>query len=957
VALLVVAALLFLLLVSLRGIAGFYTDYLWFDELGLTSVWSEVLAAKVALGAIFTVAFFVLLWVNLAIADRIAPRFRPAGPEEDLVERYRAVVGRRAGLVRTGVALLFALITGAGVSSQWDSWILFTNGVKFGVEDPQFGRDVGFYVFDLPFLTFVVDWAFAAVVIVLVVTAVAHYLNGGIRFQVAGQRVTPQVKAHLSVLLGVLALLKAAGYYFQQFELSFSTRGVVDGATYTDVQAQLPAIRLLIFISVAAAILFLVNIRLRGWVLPVLAVGLWAFLSVAVGAVYPAFVQRFRVQPAESTKEAPYIERNIAATRAAMGLGDVKQRTFEYDEDLTAADLADNTPTIRNVRLWDPDVLETTYQRLQEIRPFYSFEDVDIDRYELDGQITQVVLSARELNPEGLPSDSWVNRHVQFTHGYGAVLSPANAVTKEGQPAFVVSNIPLEGEMKIEQPGLYFGENVGGYAIVRTKQQEIDFQDREGNTQRTTYKGRGGVRMGSLFRRAAFALRFGNINPLISGFITSDTEAVYVRDIRDRVRLAAPFLQYDSDPYPVILDGRILWVQDAYTTTTRYPYAQRADTDRVPAGSGLGGSFNYVRNSVKVVIDAYHGDMTFFVVDPADPIVQAYAKAFPKLFTDGDQVQKRYPGLVEHFRFPEDLFRVQTNMFARYHIADAAEFYSGEDRWNIAQDPGSGRVGSPAAATRTTDAQGNLRGQRVARMDPAYLLMRLPGEDREHFVLLQPFVPFSADDRLQILSSFMVARRDPGTDGARIEVFEMPRGRQIDGPKQVDSRMNQEPEIAREISLLNQQGSEVIQGQLLIIPVKESLLYIRPLYVQAANTPLPEFKKAIVAYGERVVMRDTLAEALAVIFGAAPETLEERPGDDEEPAPEEERPSAEQVRDLLGQASAAFAAAQEALTRGDLAGYQRQVERAADLVRRAQEASGAPPPTTTTATTVRPSSA
>src|SRR5438067_1931384 len=423
VGLLIAAAVIFVLIISLRGIAGFYTDYLWFQELHLTSVWRGVLGAKLGLAALFTVVFFILMWVNLAIADRIAPAFRPMGPEEELVERYHQVVGPRAMLVRTAVAGLFALIAGPSVAGRWNSWILFTHHVSFGVKDPQFHKDVGFFVFQLPFLKFLVDWMFASVIIILIITAVAHYLNGGIRVQ-ALQKVTPQVKAHLSVLLGVLALLKAGGYWLQQYQLDFSRRGVVQGASYTDVKAQLPALKLLIVISLFAFVLLLYNILRRGWALPIIAVGLWAFVSIIIGAAYPAFIQQFRVSPTESKKERPYIARNIKATRAAYNLGGVQVNRFNFNTSLNAGDLVANSETIRNVRLWDPEVLKQTYKQLQEIRAFYRFNDVDVDRYNLDGRPTQVELSARDLSPGGLPSQSWINSHLSYTHGYGPVLSP-----------------------------------------------------------------------------------------------------------------------------------------------------------------------------------------------------------------------------------------------------------------------------------------------------------------------------------------------------------------------------------------------------------------------------------------------------------------------------------------------------------------------------------------------------
>nr|MBA3304057.1 UPF0182 family protein [Acidimicrobiia bacterium] len=755
--LVVLAVALFLLLTSLRGIAGFYTDYLWFDSLDFSSVFTGVLRAKILLGLIFTGFFFLLLWVNLLIADRLAPRFRSAGPEEELIERYRELIGERTALVRLAVSALFAVLAGAGVSGQWQKWILFTNAQDFVAEDPQFNTNVGFYVFRLPFLTFVVDWAFASVIIILVITAVAHYLNGGIRVQGVGQRVTPQVKAHLSVLLGLLALLKAAGYWLARFELNFSDRGAVDGATYTDVRAQLPVLGLLILISLAAFVLFIVNIWRRGWALPLIAVGLWAFVALLAGGIYPALVQRFSVVPAESAKEAPYIARNIEATRAALNLANVEPKTFAADSELDAGGLEANSDTVDNIRLWDPGVLALNYQRTQEVKDFYRFNDVDVDRYEIDGKMTQVELSTRELDTAGVPQDSWEARHLAYTHGYGLALAPANAKTSSGGPELVVRDIPVEagGGITLDQPGLYIGEELTGYVVVGTNRREIDFEA-QNETQFSEYEGADGVEIGSWLHRAAFALRFGDINPLISSNIRGDSKILFQRDVRERVEAVAPFLSFDADPYPVIVDGRIKYVLDAYTTSDRYPYAEDANVTGLSGGSGLGGGFNYVRNSVKAVVDAYEGTTTFYVVDDTDPLIAAYVEAFPDLFTPGDEVPDE---LRAHFRYPEDLFRVQTNMWGRYHISDPEGFYDQNDAWNVSPDPQT--AGIEQTGTQSTNAQGEPVGlRRAARIDPYYQLLQLPGDEGEEFVIVRPFVPASGDDSQGRLTAFMVARSD-----------------------------------------------------------------------------------------------------------------------------------------------------------------------------------------------------
>ncbi len=926
-----------LVIVSARGVAGLYTDYLWFSSLDFTSVWSGVLLTKLGLAFTFSAGLFLLCWGNLLLAQRLAPPVRPVGPEENSLAEFHRVLDRRPGAFRAGVALFLALIFGTGAAGRWNEWILFRNSVSFGAEDPLFERDVGFYVFQLPFLSYLANALFAFLVVVVIVTAAAHYINGGIRVQVPGRYVAQKVKVHLSVLFAAIALVKAGNYYLDRFELVFSTRGAVQGATYTDVNAQLPAFHLLIAISLLAAGLFLVNIRQRGWALPVTAVGLWVLVAAVAGTAYPALVQRFRVEPAESTREVEFIQRNIDATRVAVGLQDVDVRPFAYDEILGADALDRNAETVRNIRLWDPQVLQRTYQRLQEVRTFYRFTDVDVDRYQVGNDTTQIVLSARELNPGSLPSDTWENRHLAFTHGYGAVLSPANSVTADGQPDFLVKNIPPQGDPPITEPRLYHGEAIGGYGIVNTGRDEIDYVREDGTAVTNRYDGEGGVGIGTVPRRLAFALRFGDVNPLISGFMTPESRILYIRDIRERVRTIAPFLHYDRDPYPVVLDGRIVWLLDAYTTTNQYPYAQQTDTNRVVAGSGLNHAFNYVRNSVKVAIDAYDGDATFYIVDADDPIAAAYAKAFPKLFATEEPTAE----LRAHFRYPEDLFRVQTNMWGRYHISEADQFYSQSDRWNIAQDPGSAGATAPSAAP--VPAGSPMGSPREGRMDPYYLLMRLPGEPRAEFLILQPFVPFSDDDSRRELSAFMVAKSDP-TEYGKLEVFVMPRDRQVDGPAIVNARINQEPEVSSLITLLSRAGSEVLLGNLVIIPIEQSLIYIRPLYVQATGAnAVPELKKVIVAFGGRIAIRDTLQQALVAIFGAAPPTLEEGPTGGPDPASPGTPGTpvlTDEVRRLLDEAGRAFADADAALRNGDPVAFATKVQEGRQAFERARQAAG-----------------
>ncbi|MDQ3385568.1 MAG: UPF0182 family protein [Actinomycetota bacterium] len=942
----ILAVALFILLTSLRGIAGFYTDFLWFDSLDYDSVFTGILGARVALGAIFTGIFFVLLYVNLFIADRLAPPLRPTGPEEEVIERYRELIGGRTTLVRVVVSLLFALIAGAGVASQWNSWILFTNAQEFGVADPQFGEDIGFYVFRLPFLTFVVDWAFASVIIIAIVTAVAHYLNGGIRVQAPSQRVGRQVKGHLSVLLGLLALIRAVGYYLARYELNFSGRGAVEGATYTDVNAQLPALNLLILISLAAFVLFIVNIRRQGWVLPALGVGLWAIVAVVVGGIVPAFVQTFRVQPQQLARERPFIERNITATRAAFGLQDVKTDAFGNAGDINGDTLADNADIVRNIRLWDPDLLLETYRQIQGVRDFYEIVDVDVDRYEIGGQKTQVMISARELDSSGVPQTSWEARTLAYTHGYGVVLSPANAKQANGRPSLLLADIPVRevADIPLQEPAIYVGEGLDGYVITGTDRREIDYQDVAGETQFRAYEGEAGVGIGSYLRRAAFALRFGDINPLISGNLRTDSRILFQRDVEERVSALAPFLRADADPYPVVIEGRIVYVVDLYTTSSNYPYSQTAISGDLPGASGLRGDFNYVRNSVKAVVDAYDGTVTFYVVDEDDPVVAAYREAFPDLFTDGDEVSEE---LRAHFRYPEDLFRVQTNMWGAYHVSNPDDFLNRNDAWDVAQAPGN----EFAPASQTLDPVTGLPTGpgRAQRFEPYYQLLRLPGEEEQQFVMLRPFVPASEDDSGRLLTAFMTASSDPGSYG-QLRSFVLPRSELPEGPVLIGGTIASNPQVAALQTLLGQEGSDLEYGNLLLVPMEESILYVRPLYVSATSNPVPELERVIVVYEGEVAVEPTLRESLEALFGSAPETLESdvAEGDDTEPAdpPQEDggepspaepvEPGAD-VPSLLAAAADAFDDAQAALGDGDLGLYQEKVAEAQELVERAQE--------------------
>ena len=945
----------FLFFTSIRGLAGFWTDYLWFDSLSLSSVWASVLWAKIGLGLLFTAIFFVAIWVSLFIADRLAPKVRPPGPEDELSRRWQQFTASRSILVRSVISLLFALLVGAGVSSQWQSWLFFTNRVDFGIVDQQFGIDVGFYVFQLPFLTFVVNWAFAAILVILVVTTIEHYLNGGIRLQgQAGSRVTPQVKAHLSLLLGLLALIKGVGYYLDRYELTLSERGFVTGATYTDVKAQLPALQLLMIVSVFCFGLLIFNIWRRGFTYPIIAVGLWALVASLAGTIYPALVQRFQVEPSESTKEAPYIERNIEMTRIAMGLDRVTPRDFDYEPTLSASEIEENLATVRNVRLLDPAVMRDTFQQTQGIKSFYDFRDIDVDRYEIDGRTTQVVLAARELKQTDLPNSSWESEHIAFTHGYGIAAAPANAIDANGRPDYALADIPVAARsgadsLEVDMPGLYIGEGLQGYAIVGATRDEVDFQDNDDRTEVTRYDGADGVEINSLPRKLAFALRFAEPNLVVSGELGSESRILYKRDVVDRAKTLAPFLKFDSDPYPAVIDGKVMWILDAYTSTDMFPYAERVNPRAVRKGD-LRSSVNYVRNSIKVVVDAYDGTPNFYVVDDADPIAKSYQLQFPNLFSEETPSTE----LTEHFRYPEDLFRMQTEMWGRYRITEASEFYDAAGAWSVAQDPGNS-IGQTAVES-VIDASGNIISSSEVRIAPQYLLMRLPGDEDESFVIFRPFVPFSDDDSRKNLEGFMVVHNDPERYG-EIEVYEIRSSTPVDGPALFNSNIQTEEEISERVTLLNQNGSTVVPGNLLLIPVENSLLYVRPLYIEATGTTaVPELQLVIVGVGPEVKIADSFEAALAAAIpglqadvGSGPISASPDPESSSEddsssgaPAEPDDLDSSDElsIEELLAKSREAFDRADAALRAGDLAGYQRWVESAAGYIAKAQRLLG-----------------
>ncbi len=897
-----------------RAIATFFTNYLWFDSVELNSVWVKILLTKASLVGATSLIAFIFIFTNLRLAVRATPVMDifESFESQDPLSRFRAWTNERFLRYRLLGTIGLSLFLGAGASQLWEQVLLFLNQKSFGITDPIFNTDVSSFVFGLPLYRLFVSWGFQLVVFTSLIIILFFIATGALQLRQGSlPEVSSGAKAHLSVLLAFIAVLKAFAYRLDSMELLYSPRGKVFGASYTDVVAHLPALNLLILISLFGAVLLLVNIKRRGWLLPVTAISLWLAVSIIVGGLVPAAIQRFRVIPDELNKELPYVENHIDYTRLAYGLDAIEEKSFEASPNLNKENISNNQQTVDNIRLWDPTVLAETYSQLQEIRAYYALDEVDVDRYKINGELTQVMVAARELDQTNLPAVGWVNERLQYTHGFGVVFSPANNVASQGQPDFYVKGVPATttvSELEIEQPRIYFGESADSieYVVVNSLQEEVDYPlSTEGQSVAyTNYSGEGGVNIGSFFKRLGFSLRYSELNLLISNQLSDDSKLIMERNIVSRVKKAAPFLYTDNDPYLALIDGGLFWIIDMYTLSDKYPYAQPADTRRINENSGLPMNFNYLRNSVKAVVNAYDGTMDFYVVDDKDPIIQSYQDIFPSLFSsEGDMSSE----LLDHIRYPEDLFTIQSDMYRDYHMTDPKVFYADEDPWVIPSD------------SSTTPRVATLRGEFTEigfkPMLPYYLLMSLPGETDLSYLIFQPFNPENRPN----MQSFLVADADPENYGQLID-FRLPKGEFVDGPSQVATRINQDPDISQIFTLLDQQGSSVIKGNLFVVPIDQSVLYYQPIYLQGEQNPLPEFKFVVVVFQDKIIMKETLSEAIASIFGESTISDSVEESEDESPL------------DILAKATEAFESAQEELLKGNLGKYQTLIDQAQQYV-------------------------
>jgi uncharacterized membrane protein (UPF0182 family) len=865
--------LVFILFILSSRLVDFFTDYFWFDEVGYLGVFFTVLKTKIMLGAVAFALFFAFMYINIRVA-------------------LKNTNGLKFLLIYSGAILIISLLFGLYASLKWDIVLSYLNQVPFNLHDPIFGQDISFYVFSLPFYNFLLNSLFAVIILSGIGAALIYLINGGILNQLESQadpryekvinvlRIPEGTKIHFAVITGLFTLLLAIKFYLMRFDILYTSKKAFFGAGYADINIQLDVITVMIAVTILVCVLFFLSIRNVNIKLPLAGI-IFIIILFAGGSFLTDMVQQYKVLPDEYNIEKPYIENSIKYTRLAFDLEDIEQIDFPVSDNLTLNDLEKNTKTIENIRLWDWRPLLTAYKQLQLIRTYYEFKDVDINRLTINGEYRQIAMSAREIDSRKFQEQArtWVNERLVFTHGYGIAMSPVRGVSKEGLPQFYIKDVPPRSEFfDITGPEIYFGELDYDYVIVATTNPEFDYPSGDSNVY-TIYKGTGGVSLRSGLMKLAMALRFGDINILISDSIQPESRILFRRNINERIRTIAPFLQYDKDPYVAFSEGRLYWIIDGYTVTNRFPYSEPA------------GGINYIRNPVKAVIDAYNGSVGLYLLNGSnDPIIETYSAMFPDLFKP---ISLMPDGLKSQLRYPEDMFSVQATKYALYHMKDPGVFYNREDVWEIPEE---------------------LYEDSKIEMQPYYLITKLPGFEHEEFILLLPFTPREKKNMI----AWMAARNDMPQYGERI-VYMFPKEKLVYGPMQIEARIDQNPEISQSFTLWSQSGSRVIRGNLLVIPVEDSLLYVEPIYLRSdQRDAIPELKRVIVVYGDNITMQETLDEAIAVIFGGeAPERpfIPVVPVDDNGT-----------TQELIQQAVEHYEKAQQFLKEGDLESFGRELK-------------------------------
>ncbi|MCP3756865.1 UPF0182 family protein [Streptomyces sp. TBY4] len=926
--------------------AGFWTDWLWFRSVDYSSVFTTTLWTKVGLFAVFGLLMAGAVGLNIWLAHRLRPPLSAMSMEQQSLDRYRMTVAPYRKWLLLGISALVGLIAGASAAGQWKTWLMYVNGVPFGQKDPQFNLDVSFYTFDLPWYRFLLGFGFAAVVLSVIAAAVVHYLYGGLRVTSPGARATAAATGHLSVLLGLFVTLKAVAYWLDRYGLAvkssdFKAADNWTGLRYVDANAYLPAKTILVAIAAICAVLFFATLWRRTWQLPVIGFGLMVLSAILIGGLYPAIVQKFQVQPNEQAKESPYVQKNIKATRDAYGVADASVTDYPGLPDPKAdkKKLRQDANSTASIRLLDPNIVSPAFQQLQQNKGYYGFPaTLAVDRYK--GQDT--VIGLREINLAGIPKNNWINDHFRYTHGYGVVAAKGTEVTANGEPVFTESGLPATGDLGKYEQRIYYGEQTKQYSIVGGPQKELDYANDSGEKE-TTYQGDSGVSLGNPVNRAAYALAFSEPQILYSGAIDDKSKILYNRTPKARVEAVAPWLTIDGAVYPAVIDGRVQWIVDAYTTTNGYPYASRTQLGDTTADSltnsqravvAQENQVNYIRNSVKATVDAYDGTVKLYQWDTKDPVLKTWMKAFPGTVKDKKEIS---PTLMEHLRYPQDLFKVQRELLTRYHVTDPQTFLSGSEVWAVPDDP-------------TTKAG--------TAVPPYYLSMKMPGQKdpNQAFSLTTTLTPNGRDN----LSAFMAVNADPTTaDYGKIQLLKLPTQNPVDGPKLVQARFNSKPEIAQEINILSRGDSQVEYGNLLTVPLDKGMLYVEPVYVRGGGLKYPLLKKVLVTYGDQTAFEDTLEKALNVVFGAESATTPPGdgttpPGDGTTPPPTSQDPT---VKAALADAQKAVEDADKALKAGDWAAYGKaQSDLQAALKRAIDAEAKAPAPASTPASTPAPTS-
>ncbi|MGW5971356.1 UPF0182 family membrane protein [Streptomyces sp. NPDC055186] len=935
--LLMTLGVLAVLLMVFTMFAGFWTDWLWYRSVDYSSVFTTTLWTKIGLFFVFGLLMAFAVGFNIWLAHRMRPPLSAMSLEQQNLDRYRMSVAPYKKWLLLGITALVGLIAGASASSQWRTWLMWINGVPFGQKDPQFKLDVAFYAFDLPWYRFMLGFGFAAAILSLIAAALTHYLYGGLRVTSPGARATAAATGHLSVLLGIFVALKAVAYWLDRYGLAvkssdFKATDNWTGLRYVDANAYLPAKTILFCIAVICALLFFATLWRRTWQLPVIGFGLMVLSAILIGGLYPAIVQKFQVQPNEQAKEAPYVEKNLKATREAYGIDDAQVDEYpgtSQTEDKTK--LRDQVSETASIRIMDPNIVSPTFQQLQQIRNYYAFPtNLDVDRYPdpETGAEQDTVIGLREINLNGIPKRNWINDHFRYTHGYGAVAAKGTSAD-DGRPVFTESDLPSKGDLGTYEQRIYYGERTTTYSIVGGPQKEIDYSDDSGE-KTTSYKGDSGVNLANPINRAAYAAAFSEPQILYSGAIGEGSRILYNRTPKERVEAVAPWLTIDGDAYPAVVDGRIQWIVDAYTTSNGYPYASRTTLGDTTADSltatndnravvAQENRVNYIRNSVKATVDAYSGEVKLYQWDTKDPVLKTWMKAFPDTVEPRSEISG---DLMAHLRYPQDLFKVQRELLTRYHVKDANTFLSGSEVWQVPADP----------TNKTGDA-----------VPPYYQSMKMPDQKEQAFSLTTTFTPNGRDN----LSAFMAVDAEAGSEGyGKIRVLKLPTSTTVAGPKQVQSQFNSEQDIAESIRLLRGGDSEVEYGNLLAVPLDGGLLYVEPVYVRGGGLKYPLLRKVLVTYGGQTAFEDTLEQALDKVFGAEGSATEQPPAEDEgsgrdegtQKPPTSENPS---VQAALNDAQDAFEAGQEALKKNDWEAYGKAQKDLEEALRRAEEAQSA----------------